>query len=64
VDADELAERRATMVADQIARRGIRDPRLLAAMRELPRHEFLPEKDWPHAYEDRPIPIGEGQTIS
>ena len=61
---DALAERRAAMVRDQIGARGIRDARLLAAMRELPRHEFLPEDVWAQAYDDRPLAIGEGQTIS
>ena len=55
---------RGRMVAEQIARRGVRDPRVLAAMREVPRHEFVPPSERPHAYEDRPLPIGLGQTIS
>lgn len=52
------------MVSDQIARRGLRDPRLLAAFRQVPRHLFLPIHLRSHAYEDRPLPIGKGQTIS
>ena len=57
------AERR-RMVEEQIEARGIADPRVLAAMREVPRHEFVPADERVHAYEDRPLPIGEGQTIS
>src|ERR1700704_4168797 len=52
------------MVQTQIAARGVRDPRVLAAMREVPRHEFVPELLRGHAYEDHPLPIGAGQTIS
>lgn len=52
------------MVETQIAARGITDPRLLAAMAAVPRHHFMPEEVRAHAYEDRPLPIGHGQTIS
>ena len=52
------------MVEKQIRRRGIRDPRVLAAMESVPRHEFVPEKHRANAYDDSPLPIGEGQTIS
>ncbi len=52
------------MVRTQIAGRGIDDPRVLEAMRVVPRHRFVPPQSAPHAYEDRPLPIGEGQTIS
>lgn len=52
------------MVEDQIQARGIRDPRVLEAMRQVPRHEFVPEQQAPYAYEDSPLPIGLGQTIS
>jgi protein-L-isoaspartate(D-aspartate) O-methyltransferase len=52
------------MVKTQIAVRGITDPRLLAAMAAVPRHHFMPEEVRAHAYEDRPLPIGHGQTIS
>ncbi|MFP3867317.1 MAG: protein-L-isoaspartate(D-aspartate) O-methyltransferase [Desulfobacteraceae bacterium] len=52
------------MVQEQLVRRGIRDPRVLAAMRKVPRHRFV-EKALEHqAYGDYPIPIGEQQTIS
>ncbi|HDQ98707.1 MAG TPA: protein-L-isoaspartate(D-aspartate) O-methyltransferase [candidate division WOR-3 bacterium] len=52
------------MVERQVVRRGVRDPRVLAALRKVPRHEFVPEDFRHHAYEDRPLPIGQGQTIS
>ena len=52
------------MVERQLVLRGIRDPRVLDAMRTVPRHEFVPEKLRASAYEDRPLPIGRGQTIS
>ncbi|HEV7668871.1 MAG TPA: protein-L-isoaspartate(D-aspartate) O-methyltransferase [Thermoanaerobaculia bacterium] len=55
---------RERMVDRQIAARGVRDPRVLAAMREVPRHRFVPEPLRASAYEDGPLPIGEGQTIS
>lgn len=57
-------QRREEMVRTQLAERGIRDLRVLAAMRSVPRHEFVPESFWHDAYEDHPLPIGEGQTIS
>lgn len=44
--------------------RGIKDERVLAAMRTVPRHEFVPEDQRVFAYDDRPLPIGHGQTIS
>jgi protein-L-isoaspartate(D-aspartate) O-methyltransferase len=52
------------MVADQIAARGVKDPRVLAAMRDVPRHEFVPSDARADAYIDAPLPIGFGQTIS
>ena len=52
------------MVRTQLAERGIRDLRVLDAMRSVPRHEFVPESFRQDAYEDHPLPIGEGQTIS
>jgi protein-L-isoaspartate(D-aspartate) O-methyltransferase len=60
---DESAAR-LRMVERQIADRGIDDPRVLAAMREVPRHLFVPPAGRGEAYDDRPVPIGEGQTIS
>ena len=55
---------RAAMVERQIRRRGIDDPALLADFREVPREAFVPEGMREFAYEDGPLPIGEGQTIS
>lgn len=52
------------MVARQIASRGIRSPRVLAAMEAVPRHLFVPEAFVREAYADEPLPIGQGQTIS
>jgi protein-L-isoaspartate(D-aspartate) O-methyltransferase len=52
------------MVKTQIEARGITDPLVLAAMRKVPRHRFLDEKNWRHAYDDAPYSIGHGQTIS
>jgi len=52
------------MVEHQIRHRGISDPRVLAAMEKVPRHRFLPDRDDPAAYQDHPLPIGSGQTIS
>jgi len=55
---------RQAMVDIQIAARGVQDPRVLDAMRTVPRHEFVPQEQRHRAYEDRPLPIGHGQTIS
>jgi protein-L-isoaspartate(D-aspartate) O-methyltransferase len=52
------------MVAEQIAARDVTDPRVLAAMRQVPRHLFVPADEQASAYDDRPLPIGHGQTIS
>jgi protein-L-isoaspartate(D-aspartate) O-methyltransferase len=62
-DVDDRA-RRLEMVERQIAARGVKDPHVLAAMREVPRHLFVPADLRADAYADRPLPIGEGQTIS
>ena len=61
---DAYREARLRMVRDQIERRGVREPRVLEAMRTVPRHLFVPEALRSRAYEDNPLPIGEGQTIS
>ena len=61
---DALERARLAMVADQIASRGVRDPRVLEAMRTVPRHEFVPAALRDDAYFDSPLPIGHGQTIS
>ena len=55
---------REDMVATQIAARGVRDERVLQAMRSVPRHLFVPPDVRVEAYEDQPVPIGEEQTIS
>jgi protein-L-isoaspartate(D-aspartate) O-methyltransferase len=60
----ERAEERARMVSEQIAARGVRDERVLAALRTVPRHRFVPESVRAGAYEDHPLPIGSLQTIS
>ena len=57
-------ELRRAMVDGDLVRRGIRDPRVIAAMARVPREEFVAEEYRGQAYEDRPLPIGEGQTIS
>jgi protein-L-isoaspartate(D-aspartate) O-methyltransferase len=57
-------EERARMVERQIAARGITDPETLLAMKNVPRHWFVPKSQSAGAYEDSPLPIGEGQTIS
>ena len=59
-----FSSQRERMVRWQIERRGISTPRVLAAFRSVPRHCFVRREDWPDAYEDRPLPIGLGQTIS
>lgn len=61
---DRLPEAREEMVVTQIQARGIRDPRVLAAMRKVPRHLFVPEGLTNQAYDDHPLPIGFHQTIS
>jgi protein-L-isoaspartate(D-aspartate) O-methyltransferase len=61
---DVWAERRAQMVEAQIERRGVKDPRVLDAMRRVPRHLFVPPIAREASYEDYPLSIGLGQTIS
>ncbi len=62
--SDPTAIDRERMVREQIAARGVRDPRVLAALSRVPRHELVPEELRVRAYEDRPLPIGHDQTIS
>ncbi len=62
--ADEFAAARERMVKIQIEARGITNAATLAAMRKVPRHEFVPAAARAEAYADRPLPIGHGQTIS
>jgi protein-L-isoaspartate(D-aspartate) O-methyltransferase len=61
--SERVAERD-DMVRDSIQSRGVRDPRVLGAMRRVPRHAFVPRSVRAEAYEDRPLPIGHDQTIS
>ena len=61
---DQFAQAREEMVARQIAGRGIADRHLLAALREVPRHEFVSAEMARHAYDDSPLPIEADQTIS
>jgi protein-L-isoaspartate(D-aspartate) O-methyltransferase len=62
--SDGDAERRVRMVETQIVARGVRDPRVLAAMRKVPRHLFVDPSQRAQAYEDHPLPIPGNQTIS
>ncbi len=62
--ADDYARRREQMVDRQIAGRDVKDARVLDAMRRVPRHKFVPQEYVPYAYDDSPLPIGQGQTIS
>lgn len=57
-------KKREDMVKYQIESRGVKNPRVLEAMRKIPRHLFVPEDSLKEAYEDYPLPIGYGQTIS
>jgi protein-L-isoaspartate(D-aspartate) O-methyltransferase len=61
---DESAAERREMVEVQIQKRGVSSLRVLEAMSAVPRHEFVPAEFRSHAYADKPLPIGEGQTIS
>jgi protein-L-isoaspartate(D-aspartate) O-methyltransferase len=64
VSPSQFADGRARMVEAHIAARGIENPAVLRAMSEVPREEFVPPELAAHAYMDRPLPIGEEQTIS
>ena len=64
LNADEFVSRRLEMVKTQIEKRGIRDKKTLQSMLIIPRHKFVPKRYISMAYADRPLPIGEGQTIS
>jgi protein-L-isoaspartate(D-aspartate) O-methyltransferase len=63
-DDGRYARERERMVDEQVAQRGVADPRVLAAMRRVPRHRFVQEALRERAYGDHPLPIGEEQTIS
>src|SRR5687768_5455403 len=62
--ANDFADARRRMVEVQIAARGVSHPKVLAAMENIPRHEFVPVDQRGEAYTDQPLPIGAGQTIS
>jgi protein-L-isoaspartate(D-aspartate) O-methyltransferase len=64
VTDEAAAQARRVMVAEQMRARGIRDERVLAAMERVPRELFIPPQSRAEAYEDHPVPIGYGQTIS
>jgi protein-L-isoaspartate(D-aspartate) O-methyltransferase len=59
-----FAQQRERMVREQLILRGVQDPRVLAAMRKVPREEFVPEDVRGESYSDGPLPIGHDQTIS
>ena len=61
---DIFAGARRAMVEEQVRKRGIASPRVLEALLSVPRHEFVPAESQADAYADKPLPIGEGQTIS
>lgn len=61
---DDFVTQRDSMVEVQIRARGVNNEKVLAAMRKVPRHLFVPEELRSFAYGDEPLPIGEGQTIS
>ena len=63
-DRSERVEERVRMVREQIQDRGVTDQGVIGAMLAVPRHEFVPASRRDMAYTDRPLPIGEGQTIS
>jgi protein-L-isoaspartate(D-aspartate) O-methyltransferase len=60
----DFSQRRRQMLDTQLLQRGIRDERVLTAMARVPRHEFVADPYRAQAYDDNPLPIGEGQTIS
>lgn len=64
MDSDILNKKREQMIESQIKARGIEDENLLEAMRKIPRHDFVPSNMQEYAYNDEPLPIGGGQTIS
>lgn len=61
---ERFVKERERMVVEQLVRRGLDDPGVLAAMRKVPRHLFVEGAMWDRAYGDHPLPIGEAQTIS
>lgn len=63
-EAERWRQERERLVHDDIIAAGVQDRATLSAMREVPRHEFVPLRERSRAYEDTPLPIGHGQTIS
>jgi protein-L-isoaspartate(D-aspartate) O-methyltransferase len=63
-DQEKYSSQREKMVFRQIAARGVRNPAVIEAMKSVPRHCFVPEDQRHRAYQDGPLPIGHGQTIS
>jgi protein-L-isoaspartate(D-aspartate) O-methyltransferase len=61
---DAFSSQREEMVREQIEARGVKEPRVLGAMRKVRRHLFVPAREQEKAYKDHPLPIGHGQTIS
>jgi len=61
---EEFASLRERMVEEQIIARGVKDKKVIEVMKKVPRHLFVPEEYRQYSYEDEPLPIGEGQTIS
>lgn len=64
IPLQDYAKLREQMVKNQIESRGVEDSATLASMRKVPRHSFVPAGQVAYAYDDRPLPIGYGQTIS
>jgi protein-L-isoaspartate(D-aspartate) O-methyltransferase len=64
INPEQLAQQRVRMVNVQLRERGIRDERVLTAMGKVPRERFIAPEYERDAYADRPVPIGEGQTVS
>ena len=64
LDESSYDDAREAMVREQIAGRGVRDKRVIEAMRQVPRHLFIPVAERSRAYADSPVPIGQNQTIS
>src|SRR5689334_22244388 len=64
MDTEAFAFPRERMVQEQLEARGITDSRVLAAFRRVPRHVFVPQDQVSSAYQDRPLPLSQGQTIS
>ena len=64
ISDDSFSRLRLMMVKDQIESRGVRDERVIDALKRVPRHLFVTEEYRERAYEDTPLPIGFGQTIS